>query len=356
MSTGEWGGRVALQLSPIQSEFAAFKVNLAAMHGVVSSLNYTVYENDVGGGRANRGLCLGRYSVREDGRNAEGILRVLVRKGVPIFSSPDLGSVTGRLFRGDCFITEAPLGGDWWSVGKYQWLHGTPGGESGLEWHPSSNSDQYRRLLPRVYDWYARRDYDEEGSNCSPSCSAREISRGLALDQLESRLLHSDAATPGAETAYLEQLSVSSVLRPPPHSKPHSEVAAHSSSLPLLPPDDPAVKTRCTRAAEEASRAAQSAAGKARSLADAEQSKVAAAKDAKIEKDRKKKQSKRDRERDTQVKREEENIARTKEFAEAAAIAQARAHDIVDRPRLLLSGCMKKKCGVERLASSANFP
>ena len=287
-----------------------------------------VHENDVDCGRANRGLCLGRYSVREDGRNAEGILRVLVRKGLPIFSSPDLGCVTGRLFRGDCFITEAPLGGDWWSVGKYQWLHGTPGGESGLEWHPSSDSDQYRRLLPRVYDWYARRDCDEEGSNCSPSCSAREISRSLALDQLESRLLHSDAATPGAETAYLEQMSVSSVLRPPPHSKPHSEVTAPSSSLPLLPPDDPAVKTRCTRAAEEASRAAQSAADKARSLADAEHSKAAAVKHAKIEKDRQKKQSKRDRERDTQVKREEENIARTKEFVEAAAIAQARAHDI----------------------------
>ena len=116
-------------------------------------------------------------------------------------------------------------------------------------------------------------------------------------------------------------MSVSSVLRPPPHSKPHSEVTAPSSSLPLLPPDDPAVKTRCTRAAEEASRAAQSAAGKARSLADAEHSKAAAVKDAKIEKDRQKKQSKRDRERDTQVKREEENIARTKEFVEAAAIA-----------------------------------
>ena len=88
------------------------------------------------------------------------------------------------------------------------------------------------------------------------------------------------------------------------------------------------MKTRCTRAAEEASRAAQSAADKARSLADAEHSKAAAVKHAKIEKDRQKKQSKRDRERDTQVKREEENIARTKEFVEAAAIAQARAHDI----------------------------
>jgi hypothetical protein len=88
------------------------------------------------------------------------------------------------------------------------------------------------------------------------------------------------------------------------------------------------VKTRCTRAAEEASRAAQSAADKARSLADAEHSKAAAVKDAKIEKDRQKKQSKRDRERDTQVKREEENIARTKECVEAAAIVQARAHDI----------------------------
>ena len=54
------------------------------------------------------------------------------------------------------------------------------------------------------------------------------------------------------------------------------------------------------------------------------------------------------------MKREEENIARTKEFVEAAAIVQARAHDIGSAKAA--AERVKKKCGVKRLASSANLP
>ena len=55
---GPWGGRGHLlgaredsvAIVALRGEIAALKVNFAAMHGVVSSLNYTVYENDVDGG------------------------------------------------------------------------------------------------------------------------------------------------------------------------------------------------------------------------------------------------------------------------------------------------------------------
>ena len=128
------------------------------------------------------------------------------------------------------------------------------------------------------------------------------------------------------------------------------EVSAQREPFP--PPNDPAVQTRSARAEAAANRAAQSAAGKARSRADLHFQRLSRLKTLKLKKKNEKgKQS--EIARGIRRRSMRQTLRDLKSSTKTLTLFRLELQ-LLTRPRLLLRRCMMKQRGAERLPSSAN--